>query len=248
MNLQFLKTSAPRLALLAVLATGIAAFYVMGGHHALTFERLVSEKNSLVDLADTSPDLAPVVFVTAYFLLGIFGLPGSTVLNLTAGLLFGFWPGLAWIVLASTLASTLGFLSFRYLFRGFVQRIVQRRFPGWEDTLEREGLYLVLSMRLLPGIPYSLANLVLAVSPVAFWTYLWGTLLTLLPRYLLYAYAGTHLGDVESPDDLFSAPLIGMLAVLALLPWLARWLGHKMQRGHQTGARSGSLKADRHRG
>ena len=41
----------------------------------------------------------------------------------------------------------------------------------------------------------------------------------MLPRYLLYVYGGTHLGEVRDPDDLLSPSLIGVLAVLAVIPW-----------------------------
>jgi uncharacterized membrane protein YdjX (TVP38/TMEM64 family) len=82
-------------------------------------------------------------------------------------------------------------------------------------------------MRLVPLVPYSATNLILAVSPVSFVTYLWVSLLAMFPRYLLYVYTGTHLGDVQDPDDLFSPALIGVLAVLAVLPWA---LKHVMRR------------------
>jgi uncharacterized membrane protein YdjX (TVP38/TMEM64 family) len=54
---------------------------------------------------------------------------------------------------------------------------------------------------------------------VRFLTYLWVSLVALLPRYILYVYAGYNLGDVQELTDLFSPYLIGVLAVLAVLPW-----------------------------
>ena len=84
-------------------------------------------------------------------------------------------------------------------------------------------------MRLFPVIPFSVTNLILAVSPVRFLTYLMMTLLALLPRYLLYVYEGDHLGDVQSPNDLASPVLIGVLAVLALLPWALKWAAPRIR-------------------
>jgi uncharacterized membrane protein YdjX (TVP38/TMEM64 family) len=80
----------------------------------------------------------------------------------------------------------------------------------------------VFALRLLPVIPYSVSNLVLSISPVSFGTYVGMSLLALLPRYALYVYAGTDLGDVKNPEDLLSPPLIGVLAVLAVLPWVVK--------------------------
>jgi uncharacterized membrane protein YdjX (TVP38/TMEM64 family) len=141
---------------------------------------------------------------------------------LTAGVLFDFWKGLGLVALASTAASAVAFLSFRYLFRDFVESRVRGRLREVEEGLRREGAYFVFALRLLPGIPYSVTNLVLSISPVSFGTYLSMSLLALLPRYALYVYAGTHLGDVQNPDDLFSRSLIAVLALLAVLPWIVR--------------------------
>ncbi len=227
---EFIKTNYLRLLLLGVLAAGVAAFFVLGGHRKFTFEELVANKDALVGLAEKHPVFAATTFVTAYFILGVFGLPGSTVLNLTAGLLFGFPEGLLLVTIASTLASALAFFSFRYLFRDFVEEKVRARFPRLEEDLEREGAYFVFAMRLFPGIPYSFTNLVLAVSPVSFPIYLGVTLLALMPRYLLYVYAGTHLGDVRSPSDIFSPSLIAVLGLLGIFPWVVKWAAPRIKR------------------
>lgn len=228
-SLASLKTNIPRLAWLSLLVAGIGLFFFLGGHHTLTFDQLVANKDALIDRADAHPILAPVAFVMVYLILGLFGLPGSTMLNLTAGLLFDFWEGLILVILSSLLASILAFLSFRYLFRSYVEDKVRSRFPSLEEDLRREGAYFVFALRLLPVIPFSFSNLVLAVSPVSFLTYIAMTALALLPRHALYVYAGLHLGDLQDPDDLYSPALIGVLAVLALLPWFLKWAAPRMK-------------------
>jgi len=229
MDIGFLKTHAVRIAMLAVLVAGIGVFLLTGGHDAFSFESIADNKDDLVEWAEMHPVLAPAGFVTAYLILGLFGLPGSTVLNLTSGLLFDFWQGLLLVVAGSTLASSLAFFSFRYLFRDFVKTRVQRRFPNIEETLKSEGAYFVFAMRLVPLVPYSLTNLILSVSPVSFWTYFGMTLLAMLPRYLLYVYTGAYLGDIRDPNDLFSPSLIVALALLAVLPLVSRWIARKLK-------------------
>ncbi len=224
-----LEAGTTRLALLILLAAGFAAFFLLGDYHTLTFEKIVAHRDILIGRADAHPFLTPTVFVTAYLILGLFGLPGSTILNLTAGLLFNFGKDLLLVVLSSGLASILAFFSFRYLFWDYVERRVLRLFPRLEENLQNEGFYLVFTLRLLPVIPYSLSNLVLAVSPVSFITYLWVTMIALLPRQFLYVYAGLHLGDLRDPDDLLSPALIGVLALLAILPWVLKWLMPKLK-------------------
>jgi uncharacterized membrane protein YdjX (TVP38/TMEM64 family) len=222
MNKEFFKQNALRLALSALLAAGGAAFFLSGAYRMLSFEQLVHDKDYLIETAAAHSLVAQLSFVAAYLALGIFGLPGSTMLNVAAGLLFGFGRGLCLVTFASTGASSLAFFFFRYLFRDWVEPRVRRRFPNLEEHLEKEGAYFVFAMRVFPVIPFSLTNLVLAISPVRFLVYTAVTLLALMPRYLLYVYSGSHLGEVKSPNDLVSPPLIAALSALAVLPWLLK--------------------------
>ena len=230
MRLSSPKANAGRLLLLALIAAGVVAFLLAGGYRFLSFDNLVAHKDALIDWADARPVLAPGVWAAAYLVLGLFGLPGSTVLNLSAGLLFGFWEGLLLVVAGSTLASAVAFLSFRYLLGDLMEERMRRRFPRLLEGLEREGVYFVLTLRLLPVIPFSATNVILAISPVRFGSFLFFSLVGLLPRYLLYVYAGAHLGDVQNPDDLWSPPLVGVLAALAVLPWLVKSVLRQMKR------------------
>ncbi|MFI5180362.1 MAG: TVP38/TMEM64 family protein [Thermoanaerobaculia bacterium] len=225
--------------LLAVLAAGIAAFLLAGGYRFISFRHLVANKDALIAWADAHTLLAPAAWVGAYLVLGFFGLPGSTVLNVSAGVLFDFQEGLLLVLFASTVASSLAFLSFRYLFRDFFEARLRRRFPAAIEDLEREGLYFVFALRLLPVIPYSATNFLLAISPVRFWPSLAVSFLALLPRYLIYVYAGTHLGDIQSPSDLWSPSLIGALTLLGIVPWVTHWAAGRLRRGRtSTGGKS----------
>ena len=220
MKLPSPESNTVRLLLLVLIAAGAVAVLAAGGYRLLSFDHLVAHKDALVEWAGARPALALGAWVAAYLVLGLLVLPGSTVLNLAAGLLFDFWKGLLLVVVGSTLASGLAFLSFRYLLGEFVEEKMRRRFPHVLEGLEREGTYFVLTLRLLPVIPFSVTNVVLAISPVRFAPFLAFSLLGLLPRFLLYVFAGAYLGEVQNPDDLWSPPLVGALAALAVLPWL----------------------------
>jgi uncharacterized membrane protein YdjX (TVP38/TMEM64 family) len=224
MQFKIIQTNRLRLLLLVLLVASLATVFWSGGYDFFRFENLTSHKDELIQRAEAHPLMAPVVYTAAYLALGLLGLPGSTVLNLTAGALFDFWKGLFLVLFASNLASSLAFFSFRYLFRDYVEVKARQKFPKLVEDLEQGGVYFVLALRLFPVIPFSLTNLVLAISPVSFLVYSSMTLLALLPRHLLYVYAGLYLGDIQDPDDLLSPPLLGALALLAVLPWILRWV------------------------
>jgi uncharacterized membrane protein YdjX (TVP38/TMEM64 family) len=50
------------------------------------------------------------------------------------------------------------------------------------------------------------------------------SLLGMLAGSAAYVYAGTVLSEASSWQTLFTPGLMAALAVLALLPWVARWL------------------------
>jgi uncharacterized membrane protein YdjX (TVP38/TMEM64 family) len=226
---KFIRANRLRLALFGALVLGVGAFFVSGGHNLLSFGQLVAHKDQIVSQAAEHPFEAALAFLGAYLVLGLFGLPGNTVLYLAAGLLFGFANGLVLVLVGSTLASSLAFLSFRYLFGDFVEKWVKRRFPKLEKELARDDAFVVFSTRVLPVLPYSSANLILAVSPVRFAWYVAMTLVGLMPRYLLYVHAGTDLSALKDPNDLFSTSLVGALLLLAVLPWIFKWLFGKIK-------------------
>jgi uncharacterized membrane protein YdjX (TVP38/TMEM64 family) len=211
---------------------GLAAFFALGGPRLLTFAELVAHRDELVALAASHEGWAPVVFVAAYLAVGLLGLPGSTVLNLLAGVLFGFWRGVLLVMIANTLAASVALLLFRYLFRPWVEALVGKRFPTVLAGLRQESVYLVFALRMVPVIPFAVTNVVLAVSPVPFLTCGWVTLVALLPRFLLYVYAGTQMGGIKEVDDLLSPSLIAALALLAVLPWGVRGMVGALKRRH----------------
>ena len=214
-----MTTKRLRLFVLAILACGVAAFVLTGAYRVYSFEWLVGHKEALVSWAAAHPVLSAAAWAAAYLTLGMFVLPGSTVLNVSSGALFGFARGLLLVIVTGTIVSSLAFLVFRYLFAESVEAAARRRFPHAFAGLERDGLYFVFALRLLPIVPYSAVNLVLAVSPVRFWPCQGVSLLALLPRYVLYVYAGTQLGGIRDLGDLLSPRLIGALSLLAVLPW-----------------------------
>ncbi|MFV0513782.1 MAG: TVP38/TMEM64 family protein, partial [Jhaorihella sp.] len=91
-------------------------------------------------------------------------------------------------------------------------------------------------MRLVPAVPFFLANLVPAMVGVRFSTFLWTTALGIVPGAVVYTWIGVGLGEVfergETPDlSLIWAPqVIGpilALCALAALPIVLRVLRNR---------------------
>lgn len=191
---------------------------MLGGSKVLKFEFLVSQKEGLKSFVQANPILGVGAYMLAYVALGAFCLPGATVLHISGGVLFGFWPGLLLVCLASTGGTIFGFLTSRFLLRDLVARRASGKLKEIEGGIAQEGGLFVFALRLLPVVPYSVINMILGICPISFVTYVWVSLVASLPRYVLYVMTGTQLDKVRSFEDLFSPGLLATLTLLGLLP------------------------------
>lgn len=168
--------------------------------------------------------LLGLVWVPAAILL----FPGS-VLTLGTGFLLGLGWGIAVVSLASTLGATAAFLVGRWLGRDWVRHRIGGReaFRGVDGAIEREGLKVVLLLRLSPLIPYNGLNYALALTGVRLRDYVLASWIGMLPGTVLYVWLGAGArslaavvtGTAERPAAWLALFAAG-LATTALAVWL----------------------------
>jgi uncharacterized membrane protein YdjX (TVP38/TMEM64 family) len=156
--------------------------------------------------------------------------PGAVWVTLTGGFLFGVFPGALYNVGGATLGALLLFLAVR----AGLGEALRARIDASDGTVRRlsDGLRenevsVLLSMRLVPVVPFFVANLIPAFLGVAAWRFVWTTFVGILPGGLVFTWVGAGLGDVfergGTPDlgiifePFVIGPLLG-LAALSLLP------------------------------
>ena len=141
----------------------------------------------------------------------------AEILDTAAGYVYGFWPGLA-LVMAGWLANALiaywiGLHAARPLLYRFISR---ERFDRLEQMAEAGGATLLLGIRLVPVIPFSLFSIAAGAARADLFTFIWTTLIGYLPLTAIFVYLGSRL-ETLSPTDpvlwLGAAVLIGLLVV-----------------------------------
>jgi pyruvate/2-oxoglutarate dehydrogenase complex dihydrolipoamide dehydrogenase (E3) component/uncharacterized membrane protein YdjX (TVP38/TMEM64 family) len=212
----------PRLAL-AVLLAVLAGLIWAGGLGSLSLETLLAQQSRLLQWHAQSPWQARLAFAGVYVAVTALSLPGAALLSLACGAVLGLAWGTAVALLSATLGATLAMLMARYLLRPWVLRIGGARLAAFDRGMARDGVFYLLSMRLLPALPFFLINLAVGLTQMRALTFAWVSLLGMAPAALVYVHAGGALGQIRSPADIVSAPVLGALALLALLPWLMRW-------------------------
>lgn len=221
---------------LMLIATG-AVLGLVFLRDRLSFESLAENRAALLAYRDAHPRLTPALFVAAYGLIVALSVPGAIWVTLTGGFLFGLFPGVLYNVSGATLGALALFLAVRAgLSEGLRARIdasdgAARRLA---DGLRANEVSVLLSMRLIPVVPFFVANLIPAFLGVRAARFAWTTVVGIIPGALVYTWVGAGLGAVfargERPDlavifePYVLGPILG-LAALSLLPVLMRRRG-----------------------
>ena len=208
--------------LLVVIVGTIAGLYAAGFGDYLSLARLQSLLADARAYAAAHPWTAILGFAAIYIGATTLSIPGATILTLFAGALFGLRTGSVVVAVSATLGASLAMLSARYLFRDTVRGKFGERLKTIDAGIEREGGFYLFALRLAPVFPFFVINLAMGLTGIRTLTYLWVSLLGMLPGTIVYVNAGRELGRLQSVSDILSLPLFIAFTALALLPLIAR--------------------------
>lgn len=229
-----------RLPVLVILAAAVGGAVFL--QDQLSFETLARNREALLAFRDAYYLPTVLAFMAAYMAIVALSLPGGTLATLTGGFLFGMFPGVLLNVTGATLGAILIFLAVR---AGFGDRMATRVAGGGGAAarlmagLRQNEWSVLFLMRLIPAVPFVLANLIPAFAGIRLRVYAATTFLGIIPAALVFTSVGAGLGEVfargERPDlsIIFTAPiLLPMLglAALAALPMVVKAL--RKGRGH----------------
>ena len=205
----------------------------------LSFEALGRNREWLIGLRDQRYILTAVAFIALYTVIVVLCLPGALIMSLAGGFLFGLFPGILYNVGAATLGAVLLFLAARAGFgRDVAARIVAQggAIARLQSSLQQNEVWVLLTMRLIPGLPFFLSNIVPAFVGVRFSTFVLTTFVGIIPAGLIYAALGAGLGDIFARGEVphlnillrpeFGLPLLG-LAALSALPLVVKFVQSK---------------------
>jgi uncharacterized membrane protein YdjX (TVP38/TMEM64 family) len=145
----------------------------------------------------------------------------AEIVDAAAGFAYGFWLGLPLVLFGWLLNGFAAYGIGRGAARPILWRLVGReRFERAEKTVERGGVTLLLTVRLVPILPFSLVCYAAGAARVPLWRFAWTTAVGYLPITALSVYLGTRLEDFSVTDPLV---LISLAALLTLV-FAAHWI------------------------
>ncbi|MCR8826019.1 TVP38/TMEM64 family protein [Pseudosulfitobacter koreensis] len=219
-----------RLPLIAILVVAAIGAFTLRDY--LSFDTLRDNREALLAFRDENFVLTALGFALAYVVIVAFSLPGATIATLTGGFLFGTVLGSTLNVTSATIGAALIFLAARHGLgaqlgaklessKGVVKRI--------KDGIDANQWSMLFLIRLVPAVPFFVANLVPAFMQVPLYRFVVSTFFGIMPGAVVFTSVGAGLGEVfergETPDlgIIFAPhilfPLLGLVA-LALVPIL----------------------------
>jgi uncharacterized membrane protein YdjX (TVP38/TMEM64 family) len=221
-----------RLPMLAILATALIGAVAL--RDELSFDTLSRHRDALLEFRDQHYLAALLAFLAAYVAIVTFSLPGGTIATLTGGFLFGLFPGVIYNIAAAGTGAVLVFLAARSSFGAAMARKLEEaggKAARLQAALRKNEWSVLFLMRLVPLVPFFIANLVPAFVGTSLVRFAVSTFIGIIPGALVFTSVGAGLGEVfargEAPDlgVIFTPPvlmpLLG-LAALAALPMILR--------------------------
>ena len=144
----------------------------------------------------------------------------AEIVDAAAGFAYGFFPALALVMtgwlLNGLVCWTIGRSIARPLFDHWFG---EERFERVERAIERGGPTLLMAMRLIPILPFSIVSYAAGAARVPLWRFVWTTLVGYLPITAISVYFGTRLEGLSLTDPLVLASALALLALL----WAGHW-------------------------
>jgi len=217
-----------RVVLLLVLMAAVAGWWTLVPNEAAALSALKAQRSFLLHWYQTEPWQLRACFFALYLLLATLAIPGIAVLTLAGGAVFGVGWGVLLVSFASSLGATLSFGLARYLLGDLLRARMGVRLQAVRTRLEREGALYLLSLRLIPVVPFGAINLLFGLTDMRVQTFYAISQIGMLASTVVFVTAGQQLGSIDSVNDVLNVAVLGTLLALgllsALMPPLSRWM------------------------
>jgi len=165
------------------------------------------------------------LFSTVYIIKQAFCIPGSVILNLIAGSLFGSGLGLLLVCTLSSIGVSACYLLSKVCgVETFLMNYFPNALSSSKNTMgnlvqnnKHQLWYLLLILRIIPITPNWLLNLLAPVFGIPLWTFMYTTFLGLMPYNYICCQSGETLSSINSLEEIFTLKTTLQLTSIAVV-------------------------------
>lgn len=182
----------------------------------------VSSVGEIIELIRNSGRVGIIVYILLFSILPTFFMP-VTILAISAGAVFGFWQASLWTFIGAFFNSTITYVISKYFAYDLINDYANRKYSNEYEKLKRntkgkDGFILMMVLRLLPLVPYTLLNYISGVVGYDYKVFITSTLLGIIPGMLCYVNIGASSINGFSPKLVLSISiLIAFLIITTVL-------------------------------
>jgi len=132
----------------------IATFYVFELGRYMTLDFVQSQLQVMQEYSRDNFFTVAAIYFLVYVTATALSIPGSVIITLVGGAVFGLWWGTLLVSFASTIGATLAFLTSRLLLRDWVQSRFGNSLKAMNAGIEKDGNFYLFSLRIVPVFPF----------------------------------------------------------------------------------------------
>ena len=136
------------------------------------------------------------IFTLFYCFLIVCNFPIASLLSLVGGFLYGTWVGGIGIIIGGTIGSLIVFLIAKVFFHDYIAKKLLHKYSFINQYFQQNELELMFLIRLIPGIPFFVQNLILAGLGANSIKFFLTTLFGLSPWAFIFASIGKGLDEI----------------------------------------------------
>jgi uncharacterized membrane protein YdjX (TVP38/TMEM64 family) len=184
----------------------------------------------------------PLIIIGLSLIHSVIPYPAEIV-NAAAGFAYGFFGGLGIVCVGWMLSALICYWFGAGVARPLLARAFgEKRFAHYERVVERGGVTLLIALRLLPIVPFSLISYAAGAARVPFHRYCWTTAVGFLPITALAVYLGTRLEGISASDPAVIGALLAAVALILIANWIIRRSGATDESGSESAATDPSVR------
>ncbi|GES81317.1 transmembrane protein 41B [Rhizophagus clarus] len=167
-----------------------------------------------------------ICYAATYIFLQSFSIPGSVMLGVLGGALWGSWNALVLVSFCSGTGATISYLLSYYLGQPIIQNYLSERMEHWNEKLNahRKGLFsYIIFLKVAPFFPNWFINIASPHLGVGVWVFYWATFFGTTPLSFIHVQAGETIHRLSESDEFTFLTLqnivtMSLIAIAALIP------------------------------
>ena len=209
-----------------LIAGGLIAAWQFGLFKLLSVDTLRAQQDTLTSFVAENWLLASATYVGIYSLATLFMMPGALWITIAGGLMFGLIGGSVLTVIGATLGASMLFFAAKTSFGDSLRKMAGSYADKIRDEFLKSPLSYMFTMRLVPAMPFPVANIVPALLNAKYRDYFITTAVGIIPGVVAYTWIGAGAGEVFAKgEDLDTAslarsliPALAALATVSFIP------------------------------